>query len=175
MDLEKKEIFLSDRNRPIWQTIIGALFYTCGLYCIFYFFYIYYYLGITEASLVASIHLLILLIFAAVGGMCFTITKTISINLETEVLKSRYGFGLFFINHYSKIPVLEYVSVYKNYQQNYFEVKLWHKGNKHYTIAYFATDKEAFDFGLLFSNKLNLDLLDATEKGQYEWIDKDSL
>ncbi|GAA4080330.1 hypothetical protein GCM10022389_28060 [Flavobacterium cheonanense] len=31
---------------------------------------------------------------------------------------------------------------------------------------------EAMSFGLLFSNKLNIDLLDATEKGNFKWIDK---
>jgi len=87
------------------------------------------------------------------------------------VLKSRYGFGLFSINQYSKIPTLEYISVYKNNQQGYFEVKLWYEGNKHYTIAYFETEKEAFDFGILFSAKLNLNLLDATEKGNPVWLE----
>jgi|SRR6218665_281557 len=171
MDLERKELFLSDGKRPLWQTIIGAIFYTCALYCIFYFLYIFYSFGFTESSVISCIRLLILLIFALVGGMCFTITKSISINIEKEVLKSRYGFGLFSINQYSKIPTLEYISVYKNNQQGYFEVKLWYEGNKHYTIAYFETEKEAFDFGILFSAKLNLNLLDATEKGNPVWLE----
>ncbi len=31
------------------------------------------------------------------------------------------------------------------------------------------------DFGLLISNKLNIDVLDATEKGNFKWIDKTEL
>lgn len=79
------------------------------------------------------------------------------------------------VNYFSKIPILEYVSVFKNSQKEIFEVNLWYKGNKHYNVFNFEEFQSAFDFALLYSNKLNIDLLDATEKGNSKWIDKTKL
>jgi hypothetical protein len=174
MDL-KKEIFLSDGKRPLWQIVIGSLFFAFGICCILYVLYIFYILGFNAESINGCLLLIILAIFASVGGFSFSLTKSISINLEKETLKSRYSVGLVGLNYYSKIPTLEYVSVFKNPQEVFFEVKLWYKGNKHYTIAYFDNTIDAINFGIMFSDKLSLNLLDATERGNFKWIDKTEL
>lgn len=168
----KKEIFLSDGNRPFWQIIIASLFFAFGFCCILYVFYVFYIIGFSAEAINGCLSLITLGIFASVGGFSFSLTKSISINLENEVLKSRYSVGLIGINYYSKIPRLEYVSIFKNPQEVFFEVKLWYEGNKYYTISYFDDINEAFNFGVLFSDKLNLDLLDATKRGYYNWVEK---
>ena len=49
------------------------------------------------------------------------------------------------------------------------------EGKKPFNVFNFEEFQPAFDFGLLYSNKLNIDLLDATEKGNSKWIDKTKL
>ena len=65
--------------------------------------------------------------------------------------------------------MLDYVSVFKT-QKSEFEVNIWYGKNKHYNISNFETLNEAFILGRTLSDKLNLDLLDATEKGNSKWL-----
>ena len=39
----------------------------------------------------------------------------------------------------------------------------------------FESKEAAYQFCLNISNKLNIDILDATEKGNFKWIEKDNL
>lgn len=39
----------------------------------------------------------------------------------------------------------------------------------------FENKEAAYQFALDISNKLNIDLLDATEKGNFQWIEKQDL
>ena len=68
------------------------------------------------------------------------------------------------------MPELEYVSVFNNMGAEQFEVNLWYEGNHHFNIMAFDESQPAFDYGKQFSEKLNLKLLDATEKGNSKWI-----
>jgi hypothetical protein len=172
MKLEQKEITLHYGNRPLWQIIIGAFFYTLMFYFIFYFFYSVYYLGINDSNVRGIASFLQLSIFSFIAGLTFTLQKSIYINLEKQKLKTQYSVGIIKINYHSKIPELEYVSVFKNPKNEYVEINLWYDKNKHFNICNYEFIDEALEFGIIFSNKLKLDLLDATEKGNFKWIDK---
>lgn len=175
MDLNKKEIVISEGKRPFWQIIIAALLFTATLFILFYFFYALYIAG-NNPSLVKKItSLLHLSVYTFLSGLSFSLVKTIYINLEKEKLKTEYSIGIIKINYHSTIPELEYVSVYKNPQTYNIEVNLWYKGNKHFNVFNFDEEKQAFEFGLQFSNKLNIDLLDATEERNFKWVDKTKL
>jgi hypothetical protein len=62
---------------------------------------------------------------------------------------------------------------FKNIQTENIEVNLWYKKNKHLNITKFDDIEEALECGKTFSDKLKLDLLDATEKGNSQWIEKE--
>lgn len=49
------------------------------------------------------------------------------------------------------------------------------KWKKHYKMYDFDNKEAAYQFALDISNKLNIDLLDATEKGNFVWIEKENL
>ena len=95
--------------------------------------------------------------------------------MEKEKLKTEYAVGVFKYSYFSAIPTLEYVSVFRNPRNDVFEVNLWYKGNKHFNVSNFDDFEPAFQFGLHFSNRLNIDLLDASEKGNSKWIEKEQL
>ena len=66
---------------------------------------------------------------------------------------------------------LEYVSVFLDDKDN-FQVNLWYVGNKHYKMYVFEKKETAMKFGKHVAAKLNIDLLDATERGKNIWIEK---
>ncbi len=175
MDLNQKEIIISEGNKPFWKSVFAAILYTITIFILIYFFYLLYTIGNNPKSIKKITGLIQLAVYTFMGGLSFSLVKTIFINIEKEKLKTVYSVGLFKVNRYSEIPELEYVSVFKNPQNDVFEVNLWYKGNKHYNLFNFDAYKSAFEFGLHFSNKLNIDLLDATKKGNFIWIDKTNL
>jgi hypothetical protein len=177
MDINAKEIVVSEGKKPLWKIIIAAFLFTVSLFIFIYYFYLLFDLGSKiQIKIIKGISSNISLsVYAFLGAISLSKVKTIYIDLENEKLRTEHSVGIFKVNYFSVIPELEYVSVFLNPQNGIFEVNLWYKGNRHYNVFNFEEFKPAFNFGLLFSNKLNIDLLDATEKGNFKWIDKSKL
>ena len=178
MDLNQKEIVISQAKRPFWQIIIASFLYTLSIFFLFYGFYKLYVMGLHETNtkiIKGNVSLFSLSIYAFLGGLKFSVQKTIFINTLKQKLKTQFSVGIFNVNYHSEIPELNYVSVFKNPNRDFVEVNLWYSRNKHFNVYNYENVDEAMRFGLLFSNKLNLDLLDATEKGNSKWIDKTEL
>ena len=175
MDLDKKEIVVSQGKRPFWQIIIASLLFTLSFFFLFYGFYKFYLMGLHEANtkvIKGNVSFFSLSIYAFLGGLHFSVYKTIFINTEKQKLKTQFSVGNIKVNYHSEVPELKYVSVFKNPNSDFIEVNLWYGKNKHFNVYNYENINEAMSFGLLFSNKLNIDLLDATEKGNSKWIDK---
>jgi hypothetical protein len=178
MDLNQKEIIVSQRQRPFWQLIIASFLYTFSLFFLFYGFYKMYLMGLNETNvkvIKGNTSFFSLSLYAFFGGLKLSIHKTIFINTVKQKLKSQYSVGIIKVNYHSEIPELKYVSIFKNPKSESIEINLWYGKNKHFNVSNFEFVNDAMDFGLLFSNKLNIDLLDATEKGNFKWIDKTEL
>lgn len=109
--------------------------------------------------------------FCLVGGIYFSMTKTVLIDTDKDILISRFNVGIFSRDIKSKVPELEYVSVFQADELEY-QVNLWYVKNKHYKMYTFAEKDSALKFGASVALKLNIDLLDATERGNSKWIDK---
>lgn len=172
----EKEIVVSEGQRPIWQTIIAALLYTLSFGLLFMFAKFIYNNYQTPKNIKGAFGFLKLSIFSFMGALKLSVVKTLFIDFEKEKLKTEYRVGIFSVKYFSEIPKLEYVSVFRHYiesnESTVFEVNLWYKGNKHFNVSNFEEFQPAMNFGLMFSNKLNIDLLDATEKGNSKWVEK---
>ncbi len=72
------------------------------------------------------------------------------------------------------MPNIEYVSVFRQLKENKsytYEVNLWVKGNRSFTI-YEGLDLGAtFAMGKTTAKTLNVDLLDATVPNDFKWVD----
>jgi hypothetical protein len=49
------------------------------------------------------------------------------------------------------------------------------KGNKHYKMYKLTEEEHALKFGAMVAQKLNIDLLDSTEKGNNKWVEKETV
>ncbi len=170
MDLDKNEIVLSKNTRPFWHLIIAGVFYFSSLGMVINGFYqLYAFPEDTSIEKDLGGNLTIAL-FAFTFGLGFSVIKTRYLNLEKEKLQTVFSQGLFKFKFYSSMPELKYVSVFHNVGAEQFEVNLWYEGNKHFNILNFDESQPALNYGRLFAAKLNLKLLDATEKGNSQWI-----
>lgn len=166
MDLDQKEIIISEEIKPFWKILIAAILFTVSLYFIYLTFYywsmrwVYYGIRCFEFSLTLFL-----------GASFFAARKIIYLNTEAKILKIEYRLGNIKMNFF-KISNLEYISVFKDNQNEWFEVNLWYNKNKHLNISNFDNFDTALEYGKKFARKIEIDLLDATEKGNFKWIEK---
>ena len=165
------ELVVAQGNRPLWMRILAALFFTYMLYLIYGLCLLFYYRGFSEYTSKALPNFVELIAYSLSGGIAFCITKTVLIDIDKDLLISRFCVGPFSRDVKSKVPQLEYVAVFFDSRENY-EVNLWYVGNKHYRMYDFDEKEPAMKFAEIAATKLNIDLLDATEKGNSKWIDK---
>lgn len=170
-DNEQYELIVSEGRRPFLMLIFAACFFTYMLYNLYYAVIIFYNLGFTEKSITIIPDIISVATYGLAGGITFSVNKTILIDTDEDLLIKRYCIGPFSKDVKSKVPQLEYISVFLDAKEN-FQVNLWYVGNKHYNMYAFDEKESAMKFGELSANKLNIDLLDATEKGNSKWIEK---
>lgn len=172
---KKIDLIVSEGKLPLWKAIISSALITLSISIIFYTFHKIYQVGFNNLSVKFPASMIKLIVLSAGSGISLAITKTILIDIENDKLISRYSIGFFSKDVLSKTPRLEYVSVFLEPTNEQFEVNLWYNKNKHYKMFVFEKKEDAFEFGKMVSCKLNIDLLDATEKGNFKWIDKTEL
>ncbi|HNP33024.1 MAG TPA: hypothetical protein PKN96_07000 [Flavobacterium sp.] len=168
--LKEYELVVAQGRRPIWQLIIAAICFTILIYIIYWETILIWKNGFNVSTGNT---------FPAFGkafgtllalGISFSITKTVLIDTDSDLLISRFCVGPFSRDVKSKVPQLEYVSVFLDSKENY-EVNLWYVRNKHYRMYDFDKKETAIEFATKVALKLKIDLLDATEKGNSKWID----
>jgi hypothetical protein len=169
MQTNEYELVVVPGNRPIWKTILAAVFFTAIIFLVFQFVQICSRDILEKPNEMANI--LKCIGFCIAGGIYFSLMKIVLIDTDKDKLISRFFIGPFSKDVITSVPQLEYVAVFKN-QKDIYEVNLWYKGNKHYMMYAFDEKKAAFKFAEMVIEKLSLDLLDATERGNSKWIEK---
>jgi len=170
MECKPYELIVSEGKLPIWKAIVAAAFFTGLVYLLYLDFRMFYNAGVNEKTGLLAAKSLKRLGNCLVGGIAFSITKSVLIDTDTDKLISRYCVGPFHRDILTAVPTLEYVSVFKNGKDE-FEVNLWYKGNKHYKMYVFESKSPAIGFSRQVAQKLKIDLLDATVKGNSQWLD----
>ena len=166
---EQYELIVTQGKRPFWMRLLAACLFTLVLLDLFFIVFSFYKIGFNETmkSMAGDIKIIG---YSLAGGIYFSMTKNILIDTNKDVLISRYCVGPFSRDVISKVPDLEYVSVFLDAKENY-QVNLWYVGNKHYQMYFFEKKEAAIEFAKQTALKLKIDLLDATVKGDSVWID----
>ncbi|WP_298155112.1 hypothetical protein [Flavobacterium sp.] len=170
------ELVVHQGRIPIWKTFLAALLFTATFYFLYDMFAVVIDHGFgTSTSVVRRFAGDIKLAgIALASGISLSIRKSVMIDLDENRLVSKYMVGPFCRNVRAEVPQLEYVSVFLD-GKDYYQVNLWYKGNKHYNMYAFEEQKSAMRFAAAVAIKLDIDLLDATEKGNFHNVDKYSV
>jgi hypothetical protein len=170
-----KNTIISEGNRPWWQRVIAAIFYTGIIYVLFIFFVTLKFSGKTD-DLKSSLSILELLIFLVPGALSFSVVRNFLFDLEHKKFKIEYCVGPIRVGKWKDLPNIEYVSVFKQPLKEgkfIFEANLWYQRNKHFEV-YSSDNKEAaFEMGIQISKILNVKILDATVPNKHHWVHLD--
>lgn len=167
------EIIVSENDRPIWQIPIAALFFSVATLLIILALYK---IEFSEKGLIQFLHSIKPCFWLFSIGIAFTMTKSVHIDIKNSTFRPTYNLGPLKFGRWQKIENYEYVSVFEQPLKDggyIFEVNLWYDKNKHFELYEEYDYKKAFVMGFELSEKLNVDLLDATVPNNYKWIDKD--
>ncbi len=152
--------------RPSWHYIIAFIFY-----------------AIVVLVFIKSISLLIerrgilsmkfftatmFFLFCAIG---LSFIKKVSVDTNKNV---RIRFTLFNIKIVSDFifKEIKYISVFSDMSNKDFTVFFWLSETNKKNIVTLFNKEEALNFAVLISERINVKVLDATEKGNFKWIDK---
>ncbi|MEW5677507.1 hypothetical protein ABGT15_14445 [Flavobacterium enshiense] len=165
------EVVVSEGKRAWYEVFLATVFLSIFFYlllsCIYYITF-----DVSLGPFVENLFLSCSIgLYSLAQALKFAVVKNILIDVDSDRLISRYLLGPFSHDVVKITPEFEYVSVFKN-DKEYFETNLWYKGNKHYKMYAFEEKQPAMDFADDVARKLNIDLLDATEKGNSKWIEK---
>ena len=157
------------KNVPIWKTILGIIIALLSIYFVL------------SGALFGIIPIAYSLLLLQTEGT--------EINLENKTYRKIYSIiGLNF-GRWKPLPEIEYVSVFAttettkvwvssataNVKEAVFMINLFHNTNQKIEICNAYSNKRAFDIGSHIAFILDVDILDATIKGDFKWIDKDEL
>ncbi|MGV9004755.1 hypothetical protein [Flavobacterium sp.] len=164
------ELIVAQGKIPIWRLLLSVAFFSIMIWFLSQEILMFYYVGFNERTIVIFFKCLSLVAYCLVGGIAFAVSKTILIDVDKDLLISRYNVGMISKDVKAAVPKLEYVSVFLDEKEMY-QVNLWYIGNRHYTMYSFDEKEMAFKLANHVANKLNLDLLDATDRGNNKWIE----
>lgn len=168
-------IVIDEKVKPFWQTIIAALAFTLALAVIVFSIF---YLKWDEKNSVNSGKTFSVSIYLIGLGVGLSLHKRIYIDLKKSRFKSTNEVGPIKIGSWVTINNYEYVSIFTQPLSDggfSFKVNLWYDKNKHFTLYEKNDFESALEVAYFLSEKLNIDLLDATIPNDFKWIDKETL
>ncbi|WP_274474820.1 hypothetical protein [Mangrovimonas aestuarii] len=172
--MEKRDVIVSERRKPLLYRVISALLFTIGFGLLIYYF-IYTNWVHNDYRVDASV---IRVVIGALGlGAFFGHTRCVFIDLKEHKFRETIAIGPLKFGTWKTINNPEYISVFRQplvTGEHIFEVNLWYDRNKHWQLYEKPYSSEAFEIGYEISEQLKIDLLDATDPHNRKWVDKES-
>ncbi|GAA4966393.1 hypothetical protein [Algibacter aquimarinus] len=170
----EQNIIVSEKQRPLWQRILAALFFTAA---IAFLAYTLFTANWNDDSLIYIGHNIKSFIYLVGFGVVFSFHKSVYIDIKNSKFRSTIEIGPIKLGQWKIISNYEYVSIFHQPISNgdkIFEVNLWYDRNKHWELYEKHDYKEAFLIGYKIAELLKIDILDATIPNDYKWVDKEA-
>ncbi len=164
------ELIIREGKRPWWKLALSTIFFTLLLYYLYDNILSVYFFP-TEGTGIRVARSLYDMVFLFGMGVVNAMETDILIDTDQDLLITRYRVGPIAVSRRNSVPKLEYVSVFAA-QPEVFEVNLWYEGNRHFKMYKFDDRKQAFELAHKVAARLDIDILDATVRGQSKWIEK---
>ncbi len=168
-----KSIIITEGVRPLWQTLLATACYTLTVLFLATFFFGYELFPNTGIDNRWNFNLCYSAIVCAAQGVLFSSVKSIYFNLNNNTFKKEYSVGPIRVGNWKKLPDIVYVSVFRQLKKDgshTYEVNLWLKGNKSFTLYESSHMESTFAMGENAAKSLKVDLLDARVPNNYKWI-----
>tara|TARA_R110002049_G_scaffold302666_1_gene495970 strand:- start:475 stop:984 length:510 start_codon:yes stop_codon:yes gene_type:complete len=168
MDLKSTISFYGER--PFWQKMVAAAFYTGAIICLYNSFFEPP--APNRPNNPGNVMTWIMISYICVlVGLLFSKVRDFHFDFASKRYKIVNRIGLFGIGRWKNFKSIDYVSVFLR-EDYHYQVKIWYNKNKDLVVAGFYTFNEAMDFGRELAMELKIDLLDAaTNPRDSKWID----
>jgi hypothetical protein len=164
------ELVVHSGNRSWPERILAAVFFAIAIFVTLGIVVSFFLGKVTEHVWLDAARASKTVFYCFAGGVVFSMTKTVMIDVDANKSISRFAVGPFSRDRISKVPQLEYVAVFLDQKGNY-QVNLWYGRNKHYKMYRFQEKPFAMKLAAAVAQKLHIDLLDATRKGDFQWVE----
>lgn len=168
---KKKEVLISPGERHLLELLLASVFYAIFAYLFFSSLYLLLIEKNYKGFFISIYNTILASGFLISMALSFSMVKDVLININDQYLISSYRVGGFKYDVKSELPNLHYISIFKNSKKE-FEANLWYGKNNKYKMYVFEKHEDALNFGNTIALKFNLDILDATEKGNFKWLEK---
>lgn len=165
----EENIVYVERKRDLWVRIIAAFLYTFATFCLAYAFYFMEF-SMEKRYLRFNFDALQIGIYAYFIAFYCSYTVNCYYNFKQKLFKREIAIGIFKYGKWKNLPELDYISVFST-NHNVYHINLWYKKNRHWNLYEKYDYEDAFIIALELSEELNIDLLDATVRNDYKWID----
>lgn len=170
MENQEIEKLVYASKRPLWYFILATPLYIFTFIMALKMIELFY-----SGSGMNGLKFFVAVFFMFFCAAGLTFKKRIYANAENK--SARFNFTLF------GIPLckdtifneVQYVSVYKNHSDRDFEVQIWLSETKKKSVSVHFNSLSAFNLASKMANGLEVNLLDATERGNFKWIEKENL
>lgn len=170
------DIIISERERPVWQSIVAVVCYVLMfLFLGLMVFGVYQYEG--KRSFKAFTSSFNCAVFMFVLGIRFSVVTSICFDMKERRYKKEFRVGPVRVGKWEQLPDIEYVSVFRQAvtlpgedDGHVFNVNVWYGHNQHFTIYTKPESKPAYDMALYIASRLQIELLDATDPRNKIWI-----
>ncbi len=120
-----------------------------------------------------TVHLIWLFFTLIVSVLPIILRHIIHLNFKQSKIRHSYQLGLFtYHESWQDLVDLNYISIYK--VGDYNRVNLWYEVNSILNLFTTKSFDEALHNAYHISDKFQIDLLDATTKGNHQWINKEA-
>ncbi|AXT18781.1 hypothetical protein D7030_05900 [Flavobacteriaceae bacterium AU392] len=168
----KSDLIIREPKKPLINRVIVAFLYASLLSYIVYLFLYKDFLNHPQKWTI-TIYLILLICILFLSSIRSIAIHNIHLNFEKKKIKHQYQIGVFnYKETWQDLIDLEYVSVFKT--GSYFQINLWYQKNKILNLMILENYDESIKNGYLIAEKLQIDLLDASVKGNHQWVNKDT-
>jgi hypothetical protein len=171
--MDNKNIIISEGIRPLWQTLIAAAFFTLAVIMLGMFFFGYELFPVDGVSNKGNFGVFYIATAFTAQGILFARVKSVLFDLRENRFKEEYRVGPLRLGRWKKLPDIQYVSVFRQLKENgsyVYEVNMWVKRNKSFTLYESGDLATAFSMGENTAKTLKVDLLDATVPNDFKWV-----
>ena len=167
--MQKNLVYIERRNSLFFR-ITAAIFYTTVIGLIIHFIFTMDF-SWEKKHFYAHFDYLQIIFILLFLAIYLSYTINCHFDFEKKLFKREYTIGIFKYGKWKRLPKLDYVSLFA-VNGSTFQVNLWNNKNKHWDLYEEFNFEDAFKIAFELSELLNIDLLDATVRNDFKWIDK---
>ncbi len=166
----QKTLIYIERQNSLFFRITAALFFTIAIGLIIYFIFTMDF-SWKKKHFYAHFDYLQIIFVLTFLATYFSYTINCHFDFENKRFKKEFALGVLKYGRWKPMPKFNYVSLF-SISEGTFQVNLWNKKNRHWELYEEFNFKDAFRNAFELSELLNIDLLDATVRNDFKWIDK---